>query len=278
VIRAAIAAAALLFGAGGAQAQAAPVSITRLDCGTLRINDAASFSDTHAHDGKKLDMPVSCYLIRHGEEYLLWDAGLSASLLGVPLSKTEAISATVTTSILDQLKGLKVDPAQVKRVVASHFHLDHVGQVGSFPDATLLIGEADWTALQKGTDLPPTADAPALAHWLKEGGKVETIARDKDVFGDGSIVILDMPGHSPGHKCLLVRLAEMGPVLLTGDLYHLQANYDTNGMPMGNWSRADTLASMDRFKALARNLDAKIIIGHEPADLGKLPAFPESAR
>jgi glyoxylase-like metal-dependent hydrolase (beta-lactamase superfamily II) len=86
-----------------------------------------------------------------------------------------------------------------------------------------------------------------------------------------------MPGHTPGHNALLVRLAS-GPVLLTGDLYHFTEQVLIKGVPPFNTDRADTLASMDRFDKIARNLQAKVIIQHEPADIAKLPPFPEAAR
>ena len=96
------------------------------------------------------------------------------------------------------------------------------------------------------------------------------------MFGDQSVVILDMPGHTPGHKALLVRL-KSGPVLLTGDLYHATEQVANRGVPSFNTNRADTLASFDRFQAIAKNLGAKVIIQHEPADIAKLPAFPKAA-
>ena len=96
------------------------------------------------------------------------------------------------------------------------------------------------------------------------------------MFGDKSVVMLDMPGHTPGHKVLLVRL-KSGPVLLSGDLYHATEQVANRGVPSFNTNRADTLASFDRFQAIARNLGAKVIIQHEPADIAKLPAFPQAA-
>lgn len=56
-------------------------------------------------------------------------------------------------------------------------------------------------------------------------GKVEPQPADKDVFGDGSVVILRTPGHTPGHQALLVRLQEKGPVVLVGDAAHFHENY-----------------------------------------------------
>ena len=101
---------------------------------------------------------------------------------------------------------------------------------------------------------------------------------DKDVFGDGSVMIIGTPGHTPGHTSLLVRLKEKGPVMLIGDLSHFQENYDGNGVPTFNTDRAQTLASIDRVKKIAANLKATVIIQHDQRDLGKLPAFPAAAK
>jgi hypothetical protein len=70
----------------------------------------------------------------------------------------------------------------------------------------------------------------------------------------------------------------MGPVLVTGDLAHFHENYDSNGVPSFNADRAATLASMDRFKKIATNLKATVIIQHDARDINKLPAFPAAAR
>jgi N-acyl homoserine lactone hydrolase len=98
------------------------------------------------------------------------------------------------------------------------------------------------------------------------------------VFGDGSVVILRTPGHTPGHSSLLVRLKETGPVLLSGDLMHFRENYETNGVPSFNTDRAQTIASLDRFKKIAEALKATVIIQHDMRDIGKLPAFPAGAK
>ena len=263
--------------AATAQPSAKPqLSITRLDCGFIRANDASSFSDTHFYDGKKVDLPVSCYLIRHGDEYLLWDAGLAASGIGAKLDEKAPITFTVARSLVDQVKELGIDPARIGRVAVSHYHLDHVGQANAFPKATLIIGADDWNAMQGGKT-PALADVAALAPWLKDGGKVQIVSGDLDIFGDGSVTMFDTRGHTHGHKSLLVRLAKLGPVLLTGDLYHTRRNYDAGDVSAGNLSRADSLASMDRFKRTAENLRATVIIGHEAADIAKLPAFPKAA-
>jgi len=91
-------------------------------------------------------------------------------------------------------------------------------------------------------------------------------------------VILNTPGHTPGHHSLLVKLKEKGNVLLTGDAAHFHENYETNGVPVFNTSRAETLASLDRLKKIQANLKAIVIIQHDARDVGKLPAFPAAAK
>jgi len=90
--------------------------------------------------------------------------------------------------------------------------------------------------------------------------------------------MLSVPGHTPGHSALLVRLKEKGNVLLSGDLAHFHENYESNGVPSFNVNRADTLASLDRFKQIAKNLNATVIIQHDARDIGKLPTFPAAAK
>ena len=276
-----IAFAALLLG-GTAYAQQAktpdaPVTLTRLNCGEIKEpRDIAAFNDAHALDGVKRALVASCYLIRHGDEYLLWDSGY-------PLAVRDAPSSVFAKfpSILDQLAKLKVDPAAIGRIGASHYHADHIGQAKDFPGATLLIGKDDWDALksvQPGS--PPRMGAPdpsPVAHWISGGGKVDPVTGDRDVFGDGSVVMMNLPGHTPGHHALLVRLKNAGAVLLSGDAAHVTSNYETNGVPSFNTDRADTLASLDRMKATARALKATVVIQHEPDDIAKLPAFPAAA-
>jgi glyoxylase-like metal-dependent hydrolase (beta-lactamase superfamily II) len=97
------------------------------------------------------------------------------------------------------------------------------------------------------------------------------------VFGDGTVIILNTPGHTPGHHSLLVKLNDRN-YLITGDLVHFHENYSTNGVPWFNVSRADTLASIDRFKKLEQTFKATVIIQHDARDIAKLPAFPAGAK
>jgi N-acyl homoserine lactone hydrolase len=266
-----------LSAAAVGQAVPAPkVTITRLDCGTVAANDLNLFSDTDAYVGQSKRLASSCYLIRHGGEYMLWDTGLPAVMKGKPIDPKLPMDATVTATIPEQLARLHLTPAQIGRVGISHDHFDHIGQAASFPAAMLLIGEGDWKALS-ATPPDPQLQTAAVAPWLTGGSKVEAVKGDKDVWGDGSVRMIATPGHTAGHHSLLVRLKNRGYVLLTGDVAHFMQNYASNGVPSFNADRAQTLASLDRFKTLAANLKATVIIQHEAADIAKLPAFPAAA-
>ena len=147
--------------------------------------------------GLKLQFVFSCYLIKHGDDYMLWDTGHAMT----------APNVAPKVSLVDLLAKLDVKPDQIKYVGISHYHADHTGQVASFPKSTLLIGQKEWDAI--------TAPKPAegvnfkpFEGWIMKENKVEPIATDKDVFGDGSVIILRTPGHTPGHQSLLVEAAE----------------------------------------------------------------------
>jgi N-acyl homoserine lactone hydrolase len=245
---------------------AAEVTLTRLDCGS-GFNDQRRFSDTFAYSDPKVPFTFSCYVIRHGDEVMVWDTGY------LPGSNPSAPKV----SLAEQLAQLKIQPEQVKYVGISHFHPDHTGQLGALANATLLIGEREWAAITAPKPMAG-ANVAAFAPWASGGRKVEPQPADKDVFGDGTVVILRTPGHTPGHQALLVRLKEKGAVLLSGDAAHFHENYQTNGVPGFNYDRAETIASLERLKQIEKNLKATVIIQHDPRDIDKLPAFPAAAK
>jgi glyoxylase-like metal-dependent hydrolase (beta-lactamase superfamily II) len=247
-----LAAAALLAAPAAAVAAAAAppeMALWRLDCGSVLVTDLDVFSDTYAYAGRKKTLTDSCYLIRHGSQYLLWDTGFPAELAG--RSEAEGpFTASLGATIVQQLARIGVRPSEVTHVGISHRHDDHTGQLPAFPKATLLIGAGDFETLKQ-------RKSDRIAPWTNGGGKVEAVTGDRDLFGDGSVVMLDTPGHTESHHSLLVRLPKTGPVLLSGDLYHFTENRLSGGIPSFNTSRGQTMASMARFEEIARNLHAR---------------------
>jgi N-acyl homoserine lactone hydrolase len=275
MLKRAMAAALGFLALTGMQAPPAPrpaMSLWRLDCGDFQINDINAFmSDTSEYPARPKHLVGSCYLIRHGDAYMLWDTGMAGGLVGHP-DVNPVMTVSLRGRIVEQLARIDVRPEQVSIVGISHYHGDHTGQARDFPGARLLMGAGDIATLRGR----PAAAQADLAHWLSGGGQLTEVQGDLDIFGDGSVVMLNMPGHTPGHHALLIRLAT-GPVMLSGDTYHFAEQVPHRGVPPFNIDRADSLASMDRFDRLARNLHARVIIQHEPADVARLPAFPGAA-
>ena len=269
-----LAAAAALVSAA-IPADAADVQLWRLDCGTVQVNDLSQFSDTFGYAGRKKTLTNSCYLIRHGGDYMLWDTGFPASLLNAPLGGGP-MTASLKKKLTDQLNSIAVSPDQIAAVGISHYHFDHVGQAADFPKAKLMIGKADFDAFAS-TPPPFGLEPKLLAPWVKGGAPVEAVVGDRDVYSDGSVVMLMTPGHTPGSYGLLVRLAKSGPVLLSGDVVHFEEQLETGYVPPFNTDRAQSIASMARLKGIAKTLKATLIVQHDPGDIGKLPAFPGSA-
>jgi len=260
-----LAAGACVFAGLAAPAQAADMALTRLDCGTPQAPTPVNqrFSDTYAYGDLKLQFVFSCYLIKHDNDYLLWDTGHAMT----------APNVAPKVSIVDQLAKLDVKPEQIKYVGISHYHADHTGHVASFPKSTVLIGAKEWEAI--------TAPKPAAGvnfkpfeGWIKGENKVEPLALDKDVFEDGSVIVLRTPGHTPGHQVLLVKLPQAGAVILSGDAIHFRENYDAFGVPTFNYDRAQTVASMERIKKIAENTKAQVIIQHDARDVENCRRFP----
>src|SRR5579871_3502893 len=104
-----------------AAAQTPPeVTLTRLDCGNDSApRDLGRFSDTFAYGDEKRLFTFSCYVIKHGDEYMVWDTGF------VPGSNP----AAPKVSLVDQLKQLNLSADQIKYVGISHYHADHTSQL-----------------------------------------------------------------------------------------------------------------------------------------------------
>ena len=247
-----------------APAKPAPLKLWKLDCGRLDENRQRPWA------WQKVPTPVPCFLIANGGRYLLWDTGVSRRALN-NAHPTIKLDHTIS----DQLAKINVRPDQIEFVGISHYHGDHTGQATQFPKATLLIGEGDFLALK--TSPPPGGAAPThIQPWIDGTSKVEALREDHDVFGDERVTILTARGHTPGHSVLLLKMAT-GPVILAGDLWFNHDAAVLSTMPEFNTSRAETIASRERIARLAEKLDAMVIIQHEPADLAKLPAFPQAA-
>lgn len=248
----------------------AAVRLYTLDCGRIENTNLTFFSDTGEHAGEHGTLVVPCYLIRDGDRWLLWDTGLGDTLATAPqAAREDGERWTVTHTLVSQLAQLGLKPDDVTFVALSHLHADHAGNIGLFTHSTVLIGAPELAFVKgnpPGTDPRINASLAAL--------KIKPLFIDEDVFGDGQVVSFATPGHTPGHRSLLVKLPKAGAVMLSGDLWHSRENYEKSLIPQFNTSRADTLASIDRFHRMAERLHARVVIQHAPEDFKAMPAFP----
>lgn len=243
------------------QAASAKTQLWWLDCGLFDIDDLE-------RRGRVL-MPVSCYLIRHGDQLVLFDAGLNGKLRGRS-HRDDGQTLSLARTLAEQMAEIGVDPTAVQTLVVSHYHGDHLGQAETVPNARLLIGSDDAAAL-RGED-----DKGALAPWLDGKRPVEAISADRDLFGDGRVIVLHTSGHTPGHLSLLVKLPGKA-FILTGDLVHDRDQLATR-KPSGNHvDKVRGKAEIERVIAIAEREKATIIVGHDQDDLALLPAFPKPA-
>ena len=252
--------AAAAFALGGG-APAAKIAIWRLDCGNFAIND-------YEKQGPR-QLTNSCYLIRHGSRYMLWDTGLDEGLIGRPEVTAEQ-TITLNEAIVPQLARLGIKPSQITDVGISHYHGDHLAQVTRFTQARLLIGKGDWNIIKAHREAPKL-----FGPWLNKRSKLVEITKDHDVFGDGTVTMLAMSGHTPGHSSLLVRVPGR-PVLLSGDAVHLREQLITFAAPSYSDDKAGAVASIRRLLSVARSSGARIVVQHEPKDIPLLPGVPKA--
>jgi glyoxylase-like metal-dependent hydrolase (beta-lactamase superfamily II) len=191
-----------------------------LDCGTL-TNDRPEDFGLKRDEVKYVNFANMCFLIVHPKGTLLWDTGLRDDLVGRPLYETMRFIYTQIkfNTLRGQLADLGYAPEQITYLSLSHSHFDHVGNANMFAKSTWLVEKPEWDAMFN----PGPGDGPgSFAGDFKDLKTAKTVfvGPDYDVFGDGTVVIKQAFGHSPGHAVLAVKLRDTGNILLAGDLWH----------------------------------------------------------
>lgn len=256
-----------------ATASAAPPRLYIFDCGAITHQTITQYglqnSDT---DVRELFVP--CYLIEHDGERLLWDGGLPLGLAGKPATAgDDNTSITYDVSLLDQMASMGLTPADVDYVSFSHFHFDHNGAANAFANSHLLVQRAEHEAAFAKEDVNPIF-VPALYDQLANS-ETTLLDGDHDVFGDGHVVIVSAPGHTPGHSTLYLELENTGRIMLSGDLYHFEASRRLGAVPEFNTDPEETRRSFARIEAYLRDHDATLWIEHSKALADTLKRAPE---
>lgn len=265
--------AALLIGSHDSAAQS-PLELYVLDCGRIQFDSVAVFGLQEKETDVR-ELAVPCYLIEHPKGRLLWNAGLPSSLAEAEgWQELGSARARLDRSLAEQLADLSLGMDDLDYVSFSHLHFDHVGAANEIAGATVIMQRAEHEAAFADSVTVPGFD-PASYQGLADE-EFMIIEGDHDVFGDGSVRILSTPGHTPGHQSLLVDLAETGPIVLSGDLWHFKVSREQRRVPTFNIDPEATLASMDKVEALVEEKGAELWIEHELARFDTLRKAPQS--
>jgi N-acyl homoserine lactone hydrolase len=250
----------------------------RLDCGRSVANDESVWTPGQ-NVGAKVEFSSTCWLIRHGSEWLLWDTGVPEAAFGDPQGWStlpKLIVYHLDKTLTDQLAEIGLKRDDISRVAISHTHGDHIGNVSLFPNSTIVMQRAEYNWIH-------SPDGPndnvnqlmALARKLLGTPKnLQLIDGDTDVFGDGSVVLISTPGHTPGSQSLLVHLKNSGFIILSGDVVHLKGNFENDIVPSLNTDRAESIASMEKVRKLIGTYKATLFINHDKQQTDKLKLLP----
>ncbi|WP_179137188.1 N-acyl homoserine lactonase family protein [Candidatus Entotheonella palauensis] len=220
-------------------------------------------------EARDIKIPVNMWILDHPKGLVLFDTGNNVAISDGQCKKHWAAgmcdfvkpSQTRADVIDKQLEkvGYKID--DVKIVITSHSHLDHIGNIEMFPKAIHVIQKKElyqawWPEKfqRGGAHVMADYDDARDFNYLELDG-------DYDLFGDGSVVVLSTPGHTLGHQSVKVQLPETGTVILSQDAIWMEENLE--GYPAGlNYSVLDYTNSVNRLKMMADIENAKIWFGH----------------
>ena len=246
------------------------------DGGTLDIPDTSPYRLKPEQLATK-NMSVACFLIVHPKGTLMWDACAVPDSAFQPAAGTGKLRyATTTKTLQSQLAEIGYKPSDITYLSLSHFHWDHVGNANLFAGSTWLVTQAEENIMFM--DPPSPRTEPQNFSALKNSKKIMLTTSEYDVFGDGSVVIMAAPGHSPGHQTLFLKLKKMGPLMLSGDLYHYPEERKLHLVPTTEFNAEETAASREKIEAFLKKTGAQFWIQHDltaNAKLRKSPAFYE---
>jgi N-acyl homoserine lactone hydrolase len=241
-------------------------------------------------------LPINVYVLEHAKGLVLFDTGQDrASVtdpnyfprgpLGAVYSRLARFEIGETDTLTAQLAAAGFDIADVRTVLISHLHQDHIGGLRELGHAGILVSRDELDdlnrpraelrgLLRKHIELPGLRFAPIDFSPI-DG--VEPFTSGYDVFGDGSLVALPTPGHTPGSISLLVRRSGHPPLLLVGDLTYDIEHMERGEMP-GSGDQAGMRRSTELVAGLAERMPGLVVLAaHDPSAAGRLRASLEAA-
>ena len=214
-------------------------------------------------------IPINMWIIDHPMGLIVYDTGNNVAISDGNCTShwNEGFCGLLQPSqtrddVIDKiLERVGFSAGDVKIVITSHSHLDHIGNIEMFPDAIHVIQKKElyqawWPEkFQRGGAhvVADYDDARDFTYFELDG--------DYDLFGDGSVIVISTPGHTLGHQSVKVRMAETGTVILTQDAVWVKENLE--GHPAGlNYSILDYTNSVNRIKMIRDIENAQIWMGH----------------
>jgi glyoxylase-like metal-dependent hydrolase (beta-lactamase superfamily II) len=233
-----------------------------LSGGRVRLKRSIYFPD--ADRAETMDAPVSAFLIRHRQGNVLFDSGCHPSVIDDAAARWGGIARVMVPifshgqDLISELGGVGVRPEDIDIVVNSHFHSDHCGCNEFFKKATIVCHVRELEAARASN---ATAMGYLPADW-DHPMPVDAIEGERDLCGDGRIVLVPLPGHTPGTIGAIVNLDRSGSFVLASDSVSLRAHLDLNILPRNTWSAEH----LDRTFQEIRRIEAggaTVVCGHD---------------
>lgn len=278
-----------IVGAGPARAESpAGMQLYVFSSGSMML--AKGFLQNLAPMEPKIQIPIGFFVVKHPKGNVLFDTGNNDKLITDvgywgKLATIFEPKMTPEDAIDAQLAKIGLKPDDIKYVVVSHMHLDHGGNVGKFPNSTLVIQD-DELGFAMFPDEPYAGGyIPGDAQVLRAGvGSSKPNAMnmlrlegDFDLFGDGSVVVHRSRGHTKGSQMLLVRLPKTGSVILTGDAAYFRDNVEKNLIPniVLAYDPVGIVKGYDWIRRMIATENANFFTAHDPDAFKAMKKAPE---
>ena len=224
-----------------------------------------------------ITVPVPSCLIEHPKGTVLFDTGLHPDCqqdpvgrVGVRLAQLFRFDLKEGQDVGARLRAIGRDPARIDFIVNSHLHCDHAGGNESIPNATVVVQRREW---QAGMDPDLVAALGYNPRDYDLGHRLKLVDGEHDLFGDGRVMLLPTPGHTPGHQSLKLRL-NSGEVVLASDACYLCRTLRERRLPPAAYDHEQMLQSLDRLEQLEKG-GARIFFGHDPEIWSSVAQAPE---